>query len=102
MYDDVIKLGKSEIETDDYGVQFKKYTYKEIFASIKSVSQSEFYSAAQSGFKPELKFVISDYYDYDGEDRIIYDEKIYSVIRTYRNGQELEITVQKFLGDDDN
>lgn len=42
---------------------------------------------------PELKFAIADYLDYDNEQELIYNDKRYKVLRTYRTGTELEITV---------
>lgn len=55
MYNDVIELGKPAIAEDEYGNQSKEYVFKEVFAEVKSVSQSEYYTAAQSGFKPVLR-----------------------------------------------
>ena len=66
---------------------------RDVFCKLCSIGQTEFYQAQATGYKPELKFVIADYLDYDYETMIKYNEKLYRVIRTYRSGQELEITV---------
>ena len=95
MYNEVIELGKPEIVEDKYGNQSKEYVFKEVFAEVKSVSQSEYYTAAQSGFKPVFKFILADYYDYDEEDTVLYGGVLYHIIRTYRNGLQLELTVEK-------
>lgn len=95
MYNDVIELGKPVIIEDDYGNQIKEYSFKEVFAEVKSVSQSEYYTAAQSGFKPAFKMILADYYDYDEEDTVLYGGVLYHIIRTYRNGLQLELTVEK-------
>ena len=95
MYNEVIELGKSEIIEDKYGNQNKEYVFKEVFADVRSVSQSEYYTAAQSGFKPVFKFILADYYDYDEEDTVLYGGVLYHIIRTYRNGLQLELTVEK-------
>lgn len=95
MYNDVIELGKPAITEDEYGNQSKEYVFKEVFAEVKSVSQSEYYTAAQSGFKPVFKFILADYYDYDEEDTVLYGGVLYHIIRTYRNGLQLELTVEK-------
>ena len=95
MYNEVIELGKPEIVEDKYGNQSKEYVFKEVFAEVKSVSQSEYYTAAQSGFKPVFKFILADYYDYDEEDIVLYGGVLYHIIRTYRNGLQLELTVEK-------
>lgn len=95
MYNDIIELGKSAITEDEYGNQSKEYVFKEVFAEVKSVSQSEYYTAAQSGFKPVFKMILADYYDYDDEDTVLYNGALYHIIRTYRNGLQLELTVEK-------
>ena len=95
MYNDVIELGKPAVVEDDYGNQSKEYIFKEVFAEVKSVSQSEYYTAAQSGFKPAFKMILADYYDYDEEDTVLYGGVLYHIIRTYRNGLQLELTVEK-------
>lgn len=95
MYNDVIELGKAEIVEDRYGNQFKEYVFREVFVEVKSISQSEYYTAAQSGFNPSFKFILADYYDYDEEDTVKYDGVLYHIIRTYRNGLQLELTVEK-------
>jgi hypothetical protein len=37
--------------------------------------------------------VLEDYLDYNGETLVKYGADLYRVIRTYRTGQELELTV---------
>ena len=95
MYNDVIELGKPAVVEDDYGNQSKEYVFREVFAEVKSVSQSEYYTAAQSGLKPVFKMILADYYDYDEEDTVLYGGVLYHIIRTYRNGLQLELTVEK-------
>ena len=63
------------------------------FAEIRSIGQSEFYQAQTSGIKPEIKFVISDYMDYQNQMYLIHGDIRYTILRTYRtNTNELEIT----------
>lgn len=98
MYDSIIKLAKTKITTDDIGNQVKTYDWEsanELFCEIMSVSQSEFYAAAQAGFKPTLKIKLADYFDYNGEDKLMCDDEIYNIIRTYRTGISLEITAER-------
>lgn len=64
-----------------------------IFAEIKSIGMKEFYQAQTAGSKPEIKFIITDYMDYQGQEYLIHDNIRYKVLRTYRTGNnELEIT----------
>ena len=66
---------------------------RDVFAGLRSVGHAEFYEAHSVEYHPELKFVLADHLDYQGETLIKYGADLYRVIRTYRTGQELEITV---------
>lgn len=68
-------------------------TRREAFASLRSIGMSEFYQAHAIDYHPELKFVLADYLDYEGESLVKHDGTLYRVLRTYRAGQELEIVV---------
>lgn len=66
---------------------------RDVFCGLRSVGHTEFYEAHATEYHPELKFVLADYLDYDGETLVKHGSKLYRVIRTYREGQQLEITV---------
>lgn len=96
MYNDVIKLLSAAQSTNNIGdVIDGTPTEKEVFVKVKSINQNEFYQAQASGFKPEIKFVLKDYYDYNDEKQVKYNDIIYDVIRTYRNNNEMELTCVK-------
>lgn len=98
MYDSLILLCSPTLTRDTSGRDRLTYDWakaKELFAEVRSISQTEFYSAAQSDLRPEYKFVISDWYDYGGEDRVRYEGREYTVIRTFRDGMKLEIVVKR-------
>lgn len=80
---------------DDDGCSLLESTRREVFFRLASVGQTEFYQAQATDLRPELKFVLEDYLDYEGEFLCIYNGVWYRVIRTYRKGQELEIVVQR-------
>nr|WP_296464365.1 phage head closure protein [uncultured Acetatifactor sp.] len=64
-----------------------------VFAELKSIGQSEFYQAQTAGKKPEIKFKVTDYLDYQGQKYLIHEGVRYTVLRTYRTASnELEIT----------
>ena len=70
-----------------------------VLCDVHSIGMREFYQANASDFHPEVKFVLADYLDYSNEPRVKYDGDlavpgVYRVLRTYRTGQELEITVE--------
>ena len=95
--DEVLTLIATAQETDEYGDPVLKETGREVFCREASVGQTEFYQAHANGLKPEIKLVLSDYLDYDGEQLVRYTpkgqtkEQLYRVLRTYRVGQELEL-----------
>lgn len=93
MYNEVIKLRSYTETTDEYGISGRTATDRQVFAQLKSIGQSEFYQAQADGLKPQLKFVLADYYDYQNEKEVVYNDKVYSVLRTYRDGKKIEITV---------
>lgn len=101
MYDQIIKLISEANQIDEYGDTVPTAQEREVFAELKSIGQSEFYQAHAVGLKPELKFVLPDYLEYQGEKILKFqdynetEEQEYSIIRTYRNGNELEITCKR-------
>ena len=80
---------------DAYGDPVTRETRREVFGQLLSVGQSEFYQAQAVGLKPELKFKLSDYLDYEGESLVEHNGQRFRVLRTYRDGQELELTLYK-------
>lgn len=101
MYDEIITLVTREKKIDTFGDISEVTKERDVFAALKSVTQSEFYQAQAVGQKPEIKFALEDYRDYRGEQRIRYrnsEEDIteeYAVMRTYRKGKGIEITCRK-------
>lgn len=95
MCNDIIVIIKEIRTTDAYGDEVVENEKREVFADVKSVGMKESYEARALGLRPEYTFVIADYYDYDDEDLIEYDNKVYRVLRTFRKGFSLEITVTR-------
>ena len=86
---------------NEYGDMVKVPTRREVMAEEKSVGMNEFFQGMAVGFKPEIKFVIQNYLDYQGEDWVAYTpfnetkELRLKILRTYRDGDTLEITCYK-------
>lgn len=101
MYNEMIKLVRQETQIDRYGDTKTVPIITEVFAELRSIGQSEFYQAAAVGLRPEVKFVLPDYMDYDGQMIVLYqpyearNEETYSVIRTYRSGNEIELVCRR-------
>lgn len=68
-------------------------TKRTVFCALRSIGQAEFYQANAVDIHPEAKFVLADYLDYDGETLLDHDGHRYRILRTFRAGQELELTV---------
>lgn len=68
---------------------------REVFCGFRSIGMREFYAASTTDFHPEAKLVLADYLDYDGETLADYNGQRYRIIRTYRTGQELELTLER-------
>lgn len=91
MYNEIIYLLSTESTTNEVGDQIETPKKSMRFAKIKSIGQSEFYQAQAQGLKPEIKFVLADYLDYENQEEVVYNNFRYKVLRTYRTGNEIEI-----------
>lgn len=89
---EVLTLISSTEITDVWGDPIIQETHRDVFCTVNSIGTKEFYQASSNGMKPEIKFLLADYLDYKDEKRIEYNCIRYKVLRTYRNGQQLEIT----------
>jgi SPP1 family predicted phage head-tail adaptor len=100
MFDQVITLKKETNTVNEYGDTVQTFTERNVFAEVKSISQSEFYQAQATGLKPEIKFVLADFADYQDEKIISYQPfggvlEDYTVLRTYRTKINLEIVCKR-------
>ena len=68
---------------------------RDVFCGVKSIGMREFYQANATDFHPEIKFVLADHLDYQGETLAKHDGQLYRILRTYRTGQALELTAEK-------
>lgn len=96
MYNEIVNLVE-KIKTGEqtiFGDDIYDYLKTPVFAKVKSVTRNEFYTAHVAGFDPEIVFEIADYYDYDGQKFVEYNNEMYKVIRTYRANISLQIVCQ--------
>ena len=94
---DVITLVTQTITTDKYGNEVAKETERTVFCEVDSISQTEFYAAANTELNPEYKFTIF-FGDYEGEEVVVFNGARYSVYRTYRTGDNLELYAERKTG----
>ena len=92
---EVLTLVQQTQSPDEYGDPVIQETTREVFAKRGSIGQKEFYQAQAVGLQPEVKFVLADHLDYNGEALVEHSGQRYRVLRTYRTGQELELTVYR-------
>jgi len=90
---EILTLIKRTFADDGYTVISE--TRRDVFCRLDSIGRTEFYQAQATNFRPELKFVLADYLEYEDEYLCVFDFVWYRVIRTYRTGQELELVVQR-------
>lgn len=103
-YNDYITLVSVQTSVDALGDTVEVRNEKRVFCRIKSVSQLEFYQAQAQGLKPEIKFVLADYFDYNDEPVLEYRDRLgrvltYKIIRTFRSetSNELELVCTRGL-----
>ena len=89
---DVIFLISTTQSVDEYGDPVIAEAKRQVFCQEASIGQKECYQAHATGLKPEIKFRLADYLEYQQEKLVEYSGNRYHVLRTYRDGQELELT----------
>lgn len=97
---DVLTLIRLETTLDEYGDQVNTEIPREVFGETMSIGQKEFYQAHAVGLQPEIKFKLADHLDYENEQLVEHEGQRYRVLRTYRTGQELEITCYREVNPD--
>lgn len=74
-------------------------TSRQVFCSVRSVGMTEAYTALSNGLHPSFVFTLSDYADYNGEKICEYNGVRYRIVRTYRQNQGIELTVEEVTHD---
>lgn len=96
-----IALISTEYAQDDIGQWIEERTETDVFAIVESVTMSEFYQAGMQGFKPEYRMTVW-MTEYNGQNLIEYNDKTYTVYRTYRRDDgRMELYVTERKGDED-
>lgn len=93
MFDDIAKLISTNYVTDDVGNEIETRTSRQVFVSVGSIYQNEFFTASNQGLKPTYKMTLRRY-DYSGETLMEYDGEIYTIYRTYIKDAD---TIELFL-----
>lgn len=73
---------------DDLGqIEVSEDFTRQVFCEKKSISQNEFFQAGQNGFKPNCVLIVYTL-DYQEGQKVQYNNKIYSIYRTYERDDE--------------
>lgn len=81
---EVILLSRGTSTFDNEGNEVFSQIEQKVLCHEKSMTRSEFYQASLQGLRPNHVLVLHDF-EYSGECLLIYEGKIYSVLRTYQN-----------------
>ena len=94
---DVLTLISQTYTLDDYGNNVANETEFVVFCEVESITQSEFYAAANTELNPEYRFRVF-FGDYDGQSVVEYDGKRYEIYRTFRSGDYMELYAERKVG----
>lgn len=97
-FDDTIVLLKQKVTKDDELNEIIEYEEREVFCNKTSITRSEFYNAASINLRPSIVFTINEF-EYEDEEKLKYEGKIYSIIRTFKKTDYIELTVGDKIGD---
>lgn len=70
-------------------------TERMVYCRVNSVGSAEFWRGKTAGVDLSIVFVLSDYLEYQGEKLIRWGDRLYSVVRTYVNQNEIEISCEE-------
>lgn len=85
-FSDKITLRKETVTLDEYGDATYAYTDTAVFADVKSVTRSEFYSASMAGIKIDIVFAVHAE-DFNNQTIVTYGSAQYNIVRTYKKGE---------------
>lgn len=92
---DIITLISVTTSRDEYGVMRKSETSTQVYCSVNSVTQTEFFEGGRNGLNPEYRFTMFKP-DYNGQTIVEYNNNRYSVYRTYYGRNDtIELYVER-------
>jgi SPP1 family predicted phage head-tail adaptor len=83
LYFPIVKPVKDELGQIEENANYKRM----VFCQRKSVPQSEFFNAGQSGIKAECVLVVNTL-DFQNENKVKYKNRIYDIYREYERPDE--------------
>lgn len=98
-YAEVTLIGE-ELTRNERSEQVAVQTETTVIGTLSGVTVTEFYQAANSGYRPEIVVTIYDQ-EYAKQRRLRVDGVTYTVIRTYLTGDFVELHCQRKGADED-
>lgn len=94
MIEATLTLIAKTYERDDKGVRRPTETPREVFCRVRNVSRNEFFEGGRNGLNPEYQMRVF-FADYQGEAVAEYEGDRFSIYRTYRDGDYMELYLQR-------
>jgi len=95
-FKDIAYLESETTTLDKLHRPIVKYSKTAVYCDVKSIGQSEFYQSAVAGYKPEIKLVMK-LVDLTNVTHVEYNNKLYTITRTYEVGDNVEVTLSSMV-----
>ena len=82
---------------DDIGQSIEQETSRTVLGEYQPITRLEWTSAGQNGLNPELEIDMFTY-DYNGEKIVEFQGNRYSVYRTFRRDDTIELYLERKVG----
>ena len=82
---------------DDIGQRIATETSREVYGQKGAITRAEWNAAAQQGLKPSYEVTMFAY-DYEGEEIAEVDGERYTIYRTYKRNDTVELYLEKKVG----
>lgn len=79
---------------DSIGQAVETESYTEIFVEERSITRTEWAEAGRVGHNPSIQLV-TPYMNYNNQEEVEYKGVRYSIYRTYLNGDNIELYLEK-------
>lgn len=77
----------------------RETTLRTVMAEARSIGMREMYTAMSQGLNPSITFTLTLAQDYNDERELLWNGKRYKIIRTYVNGDGIELTCERVTDD---
>ena len=97
---DVAYLVVETFTQNEYGVMIPSTTKHKVYVDVASANQQEWFEGGRNGLNPQYRFTMFQF-DYTGEKIIEYNNKQYTIYRTYnRSVDEVELYTELRKGNE--